>query len=82
MKKEDLAKLSKADLKSRLVTLQTITWTLIGVLALLIGLTTYNTIKKGEFDVTMIVGVSLLAILPLQFKQIKDIKVAMKNREN
>ncbi len=81
MKKENLAKLSLEELKTKLNTIQSITWVLVGVVILLFGITLYSTFKKGKFDVLMVVAFSSAAILPMQFKQISDIKKAIKNKQ-
>ncbi|MBK7475047.1 MAG: hypothetical protein IPI11_03130 [Haliscomenobacter sp.] len=77
MKKEDLKNKTTERLKSELKAIKIITGALIGVLTLLFIISIYGLIVKennSTFIALIAVAISLSAILPIQFVNMKNIK--------
>ncbi|MBK8879853.1 MAG: hypothetical protein IPN74_15345 [Haliscomenobacter sp.] len=77
MKKEDLKNKTTERLKSELKAIKIITGALIGVLTLLFIISIYGLIAKennSTFIALIAVAISLSAILPIQFVNMKNIK--------
>ncbi|MEM7381314.1 MAG: hypothetical protein AAF361_08980, partial [Bacteroidota bacterium] len=81
-KKEKLEKLSTEELIKRSKQLKTITSLLAGILIVLFGLTAYNTYSEGKFDPLMITALALAAMIPINLKQVKEMKRILEQREN
>ncbi|MBK6947374.1 MAG: hypothetical protein IPH16_04180 [Haliscomenobacter sp.] len=78
MKKEDLKNKTTERLKSELKAIKIITGALIGVLTLLFIISIYGLIVKennSTFIALIAVAISLSAILPIQFVNMKNIKI-------
>ncbi|NAS13544.1 redox-active disulfide protein 2 [Poritiphilus flavus] len=82
MKKEQLEKLTTEELNKRHKQLKTITSFLAGILIFLFGVTAYNTFSTGKFDPMLITPIALAAIIPINLKQLKEIKRILEQREN
>jgi hypothetical protein len=83
MKKEDLKNKTSEKLESELKGIKMITGALIGVLTLLFAVNLYGLIWKdntGAFMGGMIVAISLSAIIPIQFSNMKKIKTELNAR--
>ena len=81
MKKNNLKNKTTERLQSDLKGLKIVTGALAGILIVLFAMTLYNSITKKEFDPLMIVAISLSAILPLQFSNMKKIGTELKTRK-
>ena len=82
MKKHQLEKLSTEQLQKRHSQLKTITILLAVVLIALFGITGYNSLVRGALDPLMITAFALTAIIPLNVKQLKEMKSVLSEREN
>jgi len=72
-------------LNSGLIALKVITGILIGVLIALFGISLYGFLKtenNGTFIALMVVAISLSAIIPLNYVNIKKIKKELELRES
>lgn len=85
IKKTDINSKTTGKLKSELKTIKTLTGALIGVLIVLFATTIYGLLaieNNTVFIVLIAVGISLIAILPLQYRNIKQIKSELNIRED
>ena len=83
MKSQDLKEKTTETLEADLKKLKAVSGMLIGVLIVLFAVTIYGLIAvedKSTFIATTAVGISCSAMLPLQFKNIKDIKNELASR--
>lgn len=84
MKKTDLNNKTTEKLQSELKTIKALTGVLIGSLFVLFAVSIYGLItieSKSIFIALIAVGISLIAILPLQFGNIKKIKTELDSRK-
>lgn len=84
MKKNNIKEKSSSKLKSELKDLTNVTRVLIGVLILLVLANLYGLIMKDNnttFIAGIAVAIALSAILPTQFKNIKEIKAELELRD-
>ncbi|GAA4275167.1 hypothetical protein U6A24_17510 [Aquimarina gracilis] len=81
MKKEELQDLTIEELKKKETSLKMLTGLLAGILFVLFVVTIYTSVKNKEFDPMLITAIALSAIIPLNYKQIKQIKAEIKQRE-
>ncbi|MEX0980984.1 MAG: hypothetical protein WD577_07460 [Bacteroidales bacterium] len=84
MKNTDLNNKTTEKLQSELKTIKTVTGALIGVLIVLFAVTIYGLLTKennSTFIALIAVGISLSAILPLQFGNMKKIKTELNTRK-
>ena len=81
----DLKSKNTEELKSYLLVTKIITYTLIGVLGLLLGISIYGLLTKednGTFIASIVVAISLGAFIPLNYITMKKIKRELKLRES
>lgn len=83
MKNTELKDKSTEKLESELKTIKVISGALIGMLVVLLAISIYgllNTENKTTFIALIVVAISLGAILPLQFSNMKKIKNELDTR--
>lgn len=75
---------STKELEDTLKMLKVIFYALSAVIVLLLTITIYGMVTKennGTFMALLVVGISCVGILPMQFSSMKKVKEELKNRE-
>ena len=83
MKSQDLKEKTTETLEADLKKLKAVSGMLIGILIVLFAVTIYGLLTKennSSFIALIAVGISCSAMLPIQFKNIKDIKNELASR--